>query len=621
MSGMKSAYYRLTSTGNRWGRLSALLFAVLPYIALALAPPQARGVPGIADCEQLTWLKSGDFKALEGYFSGLQQSYEAGQIPDEKLYQGFRTLYQDDVANAYYFDEWIEAQPYSYAAHLARGAYYYRMAWSARGEAFIQNTKPEQIYAMRSYLAKAREDLMDSFKMTAKPYLSALYMLNVDMLDGGADGRRHWLDLGTSIDPNNQLLRRRYMFSLQPKWGGSFAKMRAFIDECIKAKVSESMVAELKLTVAYDVAESMPLDTTSSERIDRWNDVIALARAAGQPSPPAALAGVARSAYDLGRREDADRALAQLAKLDINDAWVLSNMGFVYAHEGRMAEAWPAIKKAADLNDAWSQFTVGLTLLQGCPEIHLGVDKKAGLTWIQRSALQGFPEAVAFLSPKDNLLSMQNAPVRDGLLLMLAVLLGMAAIVMRRRLGTPASGASGGSDLTLGTASSLGDAAQVSASSLTVSLRSQKIIGVVCVIFFLACAIGAYTSRQYGPIAIFMFFVFMGLYSIVSAGEIQVNTMSISQRTSFGLFRIAWRDVNRVEVGSHGTLVFYGADQRFVLAPVAMWSGKDKSQAIELIGKKLKQLCLTPTISRLADYKIHKNVRTAIDATAKSSFQ
>jgi tetratricopeptide (TPR) repeat protein len=618
---MDCGNYRSIFARNSKQWLFAPLFVVLACVAAAFAPPEAWGAPGAADCEQLTWLKSGDFKALEGYFSGLQQSYEAGQIPDEKLYQGFRTLYQDDVANAYYFDEWVEAQPNSYAAHVARGTYYYRMAWSARGEAFIQDTKPEQIYAMRSYLAKAREDLMDSFKMTAKPYLSTLYMLNVDMLDGSADRRRHWLDLGTSIDPDNKLLRRRYLFSLQPKWGGSFEEMRAFIDECIKEKVSESMVAEFRLTVAYDVAESMPLNKTSSERLDRWNDVIALARAAEQPSPPTALAGIARSAYELGRRDDADRALAKLAKLDINEAWVLSTMGYIYAREGRMAEAWPVIKKAADLNDGWSQFTVGQTLLQGCPEIHLAVDRQAGMAWIRRSARQGFPEAVAFLAPKGNPLSLQYAPVRNGLLLMLAVLLGMAAIVMRRRPGTPASGASGGSDLTLGTATSLGDAAQASASSLTVSLRSQKIIGVVCATFFLACAIGAYSSRQYGPIAIFVFFILMGLYSIASSGEIQVNTLNISQRTSFGLFRMAWGDVNRVEVGGHGTLVLHGADQRFVLAPASMWSGKDKSQAIELIGRKLQQRCIIPSLSRLADYKIHKNVRVASAATTKSSFQ
>jgi outer membrane protein assembly factor BamD (BamD/ComL family) len=81
-----------------------------------------------SDTQTLTWLKSGDYAALDRYLTHLQRSYELGQLSDQQLYQGFRSLYGDDVANARYFDEWIQGYPKSFAAHLARGAYYYRMA-------------------------------------------------------------------------------------------------------------------------------------------------------------------------------------------------------------------------------------------------------------------------------------------------------------------------------------------------------------------------------------------------------------------------------------------------------------------------------------------------------------
>ena len=393
---------RLAPPGNIKRSVAGVACAMLAGVALGLfSPSQARAIVGTAvaaDSEQLTWLKAGDFKSMERYFSGLQRSYEAGQLSDKQLYQGFRSLYQDDDTNAPYFNQWVKAYPKSYSARLARGAYLYRMGWVARGYEFINNTPPERIARMEDYVAKSRPDLTDSLKLTAKPYLSALYLLNVEILDGSADARRHWFDLGTLIDPNNSLLRMRYMFSLQPRWGGSIDKMAAFFNECVRRNAPAATLAELRLSLASEMAEALPPKASSAERLGRWNEVIELAQAAGEPPPPQALAAYARSAWDSNRRDDADRSLAKLAQLDVNDAWTLSQMAWIYVHEQRMAEGWAVLTRAATLNDAWSQFAVGKTLIQGCPEIKLTADRAAGRLWIQRSADQGFAEAIAYLA-------------------------------------------------------------------------------------------------------------------------------------------------------------------------------------------------------------------------------
>jgi hypothetical protein len=157
-------------------------------------------------------------------------------------------------------------------------------------------------------------------------------------------------------------------------------------------------MAGLKLSLSEQLAEAKAPTASPSEMLGRWDEVIQLSQAAGEPLPPRALAGYARSAWELNRRADADRTLAQLAQMDVDDAWALSQMGFIYVKEQRMREGWTVLKKAATLNDAWSQFAVGKTLIQGCPEINLPADRRAGLVWIQRSANQGFAEARQFLS-------------------------------------------------------------------------------------------------------------------------------------------------------------------------------------------------------------------------------
>jgi hypothetical protein len=89
--------------------------------------------------------------------------------------------------------------------------------------------------------------------------------------------------------------------------------------------------------------------------------------------------------------------LQQLARRDVDEGWILAQIGWIYVEEGRMAEAWPALQKAALLNEPWAQFSVGKTTYQGCADINLPANSSVGLVWIRRSADQGFAEAKAFL--------------------------------------------------------------------------------------------------------------------------------------------------------------------------------------------------------------------------------
>ena len=80
---------------------------------------------------------------------------------------------------------------------------------------------------MTEYLSAARPDLLASMELTAEPYLSALYMLNVTQLNGSEGDHRYWFKEGMRIDPTNTKVRVRYMETLRPRWGGSYVEMRA----------------------------------------------------------------------------------------------------------------------------------------------------------------------------------------------------------------------------------------------------------------------------------------------------------------------------------------------------------------------------------------------------------
>jgi hypothetical protein len=131
-------------------------------------------------------------------------------------------------------------------------------------------------------------------------------------------------------------------------------------------------------------------------------------------------------------------------------------------------------------------------------------------------------------------------------------------------------------------------------------------------LFFLACSVGAFVAGQYWAALFFWVFILMGVYMIVVGGHYTISDDNITHRNMLGTYRIAWRDVKRVEVGAQdGSIVLHGDNKRFVLAPPAMWSGKQKPDAFTFFTNKIKRSGITPYPSSTAAYKMHKNVKVS----------
>jgi hypothetical protein len=388
----------VTAAGGR-ALLAALLLAWGASAHAAQSPegPEA-STARAEDTAPLAWLKSGNYQALEQYYSRQQSDYETGNESDQDLYRSFRRLYEDSLDNAGYFDRWVEAFPKSYAALLARGVYQYRMAWSVRGDKYLRDISTAQIDSMKNWLQRARPDLVASLQLTEKPYLSALYLLNVATLQGSAAERQHWYTVGTTIDPANTLVRYRYMFSLRPRWGGSYEQMEEFRQQCEERHLPRPLLARLDLVIHADRAEDAMWAGDTGKTFDEWAEVLRLADLAGESPSTEALIGYTRAAQDLNRPADAERGINMLADRKPTDAWSLARLGWIYTRAHRDADAWPLLLKAADQNDSWAQFIVGKEMYHGEPTLHMVADQAAGLVWIRRSADNCYPDAAGFLA-------------------------------------------------------------------------------------------------------------------------------------------------------------------------------------------------------------------------------
>jgi hypothetical protein len=375
-----------------------LSYCLIFFVAALCGAPAAIADSSSADqIDALALLKSKNYAELERHYAARQKSYEDGAIPEETLYKDFRAFYEDSAANEQYFTGWVSAFPKSYSARTARGAYYYRMGSFARGTQFIQRTPQAQLTQMDQYFSKARADLTASLKMSRRPYLTTLYLLNVAQLSGEDAERRHWLDLGTKLDPKNTLLRIRYMVSLQPRWGGSYEQMQAFLEECVSQKLPQRSLARLEHVILRDVADALADGSPATQRYEIWSKVRRAEQEAGLPPSVEALMRQTRAAWDLKKRDEANQGLEQLLQMNVNQGWALSQMAWILARQGRQQEGWPLVLKAAEKKDPWAQFAMGKTIYQGSPRLGVVADQKTGLEWIRRAAAQQNTEAQAFL--------------------------------------------------------------------------------------------------------------------------------------------------------------------------------------------------------------------------------
>jgi hypothetical protein len=398
--------------------VSLVLVALLGARSLRAAETAAAQTSVLAEsadrAQPVGWLKAGNFAALDEYYSRQQQAYEAGRISDERLYASFRKLCEDSLDSGPSYDRWVQAFPNSYAAVLARGVNFYRMAWAARGVNDLADTPAQQIEGMRNWLARARPELLASLKLTRKPYLSTLYLLDTAMLQGSSEERRRWFEEGMAIDPSNTHVRYRYMFSLRPRWGGSYQQMEDFLAQQRAQQAPPALLARLAMLIHADKAEDAMRAGDNQKILDEWQEVLRLAEVAGEQPGTEALIGYTRAAQELNREAEARRGLEQLEDRHPTDLWSQTRLAWIYIQAHEDAKAWPLLLKAAEQNDPWAQWLVGQGTYDGMPTLHKAPDQQAGLLWIRRSAEQCFPDAVQFLAARGEKPSADCKRARSG---------------------------------------------------------------------------------------------------------------------------------------------------------------------------------------------------------------
>ena len=219
------------------------------------APAAVSKPPAVTSKSQSsTLLRSEQYQELDRRYSGVQLEFENNKISGDDLRAQFRDFYATDPDLAAKLDGWVAQYPNSYVARVARGIYYKKVGFEARGTAYIQDTSQSQIDNMTAAFEKSVADLRGSLSMNPKPFLSYFHLLDIGSAVGAKEELRALYDRASSLDPSSYAIRLKYMNSLQTRWGGSLEDMRNFYAECQRAGLTDAQDKELQSMLAQEQA-------------------------------------------------------------------------------------------------------------------------------------------------------------------------------------------------------------------------------------------------------------------------------------------------------------------------------------------------------------------------------
>jgi hypothetical protein len=199
-------------------------------------------------------LRSQQYQELNSRYSAMQRKFEKGTLNGDELRAEFREFYPTDPDLAPKFDAWVAQFPESYVARVARGIYYKKVGFEARGTNYIKDTSQSQIDGMSAAFEKSVADLRGSLAMNPKPFLSYFHLLDIGMAIGANENLRALFDRAIALDPSSYAVRLKYMVTLEPRWGGSMEEMRDFYAECQRAGLNDAQNKELQGMLAQEQA-------------------------------------------------------------------------------------------------------------------------------------------------------------------------------------------------------------------------------------------------------------------------------------------------------------------------------------------------------------------------------
>ncbi len=162
-----------------------------------------------------------------------------------------------ELGNLFYqdkFQQWINQNPNSYQAYLARAFFYHGYAWKQRGSKYADKTHVAQFSSMNKYFALAEKDINKSIELYKESILPYCLQISIAKTQKQKLGVKQMLSNALRYNSDSYIARRYYIDSLLPRWGGTYQEVTDFAQQSQKYAYKNKNLSLLLATPLYDTA-------------------------------------------------------------------------------------------------------------------------------------------------------------------------------------------------------------------------------------------------------------------------------------------------------------------------------------------------------------------------------
>lgn len=226
----------------------------------------------IMRCRDL--LRTEKFTELNELLARLEGETEQNIANESRLFLAYDSFDAGDETLAEYLDKWVTKTSLNYQPYLARANYNYGMGWKARGTKWASETKKEQFDEMNRYFSLVSEDLEVALEKNDK--MMVTYAMLIKMLKTSSQKEAMLKVLNTAIkkNPASYEVRRVFIYSITPRWGGSLNMMDGFAKYSQSELVTNPRIKWLLGAPYVEQGDLHSLDKAYSKAIESYTKAL-----------------------------------------------------------------------------------------------------------------------------------------------------------------------------------------------------------------------------------------------------------------------------------------------------------------------------------------------------------
>ncbi len=243
-------------------------------IPVSKEPWKTISVSGIVNLR--TMLLEERFDELDTILAGYQQDFEKDPLDEYKVFSAYNAFYLHNPSYETLFKKWLAAAPAHYQPYLAIAKYYDARAWQSRGTDWAKDTSDEQFKEMYAFLATAEQYAETALDKNERLAPAHSLLIGIAELNGNDRVKEQRIKRSRELFPYSFMLRSSYIWTEQPRWGGSYAAMAQIAKEAMPYAGKNPRLLALYGYIYQDQADMLERDDNYKEALHLLDQAIAL---------------------------------------------------------------------------------------------------------------------------------------------------------------------------------------------------------------------------------------------------------------------------------------------------------------------------------------------------------